>query len=269
MTSLSVSTAPLAFEEYKGKWVIREVRDRVELVIDGQGLAELVSVTELGSLEDQVTLFEPGGGDAVAFLSGRIRDESYVDPARIPLLGCACGDPLCGALTVKLSLGPNEVVWSEWAWDDQMHPMQALPTLPACRFEASEYADALLRAVGVAEANLEPTTTRMRVRRPGRWWQNLRHLPESRTDPETKLGWLHAEALMPSLHEADGDYAEFLINLDSAQVLLAGSDGELLGLSDIHRDEAHEALSAVTESPYRIRLPSPTLEAVQWYLDQF
>ena len=82
------------------------------------------------------------------------------------------------------------------------------------------------------------------------------------------LGWLHAEAVIPALGEANGGYADFLINMESAQTLLAGaasSNGELDGHQ---RAEAIDALIAVDQSPHRISLPRETLDAVRWHLER-
>lgn len=58
MTSFSVSTAPSIANEYDGKWVVREVSNRVDFVLDGRDLSGLVEATEIGGLDYQVTPFE-------------------------------------------------------------------------------------------------------------------------------------------------------------------------------------------------------------------
>jgi hypothetical protein len=146
-------------------------------------------------------------------------------------------------------------------------PAQTLPSLPVCHFEPTTYAEILRDAERLALANRAPKT-RVRVREPGPWWRNILRAPQERTDAGAMLGWLHAEAVTPALGEADGDYGDFLINMDSAQALLAGaarSNGELDGRQ---RAEAIAALTAVDESPHRISLPWKTLDAVRWQLER-
>jgi hypothetical protein len=159
---------------------------------------------------------------------------------------CPCGDLLCGALTVRLSRDINGVEWSEWAWDNYMEAAQPLPSLPVCRFEPTTYEETLRDAERLALANRDPMTrVRVRVRQPGPWWRNILRIPQERTDAGAMLGWLHTEAAIPALGEADDDYADFQINMESAQTLLAdtaSSNGELDGHQ---RAEALDALLAV------------------------
>lgn len=264
VTSLSVSTALWVSDTCTRRWIIREVLSRVDFIVDGRRLADLLSAETLDPHEGLVTMFDNDRNYALDLLSGKDRDESYRDPARVPILECACGDLLCGALTVKLAVGTKEVVWSEWAWDDEVQPQRKLPALPVCRFDADEYADALRTAFNILDARQMPVS-RMRVRRPNSWWQNLRGLSEDRTN--TKLSWLHADAVHPTIGEADDDYCDFLIDLYTAQTMLTGeaSGGPRLGGES--RTEVVEALKAVSRSPHRISLPPQTLEAIKWYLD--
>jgi hypothetical protein len=51
VTSFSVSTALSIANEYDGKWVVREVSNRVDFVLDGRGLSGLVEATDLGGLD--------------------------------------------------------------------------------------------------------------------------------------------------------------------------------------------------------------------------
>lgn len=268
MTSFSVSTAPSIANEYDGKWVVREVSNRVDFVLDGRGLSGLVEVTEIGGLDYQVTPFEFVTVDARSVMAGEAPFEEWIpDTSRIPLLVCPCGDLCCGALTVRLTRDTSGVEWSEWAWEDYFEPAQPLPSLPVCRFEPTTYDETLRDAERLALANRDPMT-RVRVRPPGPLWRNIFRITQERTDAGAMLGWLHAEAVIRALGEAHGGYADFLINMDSAQTLLAGaasSNGELDGHQ---RAEAIDALLAVDQSPHRISLPRETLDAVRWHLER-
>lgn len=160
----------------------------------------------------------------------------------------------------------DEIEWSEWAWENYYEPLAPL-SLPTCRFDANAYADALQEADGLALANRDPLT-RMRVRAPGPWWRNIVHDPSERADPQAMLAWLNAEAVKPTLGDAEGDYADFLIDLDWAQTLLAGEASSKGPMSDELRAEAVSTLRAVSDSLHSISLPWETLKAVRWHLSR-
>lgn len=266
MTSLSVTTAPVIADTGDGRWVVREMSNRVEFLLDGRGLADLVEETEVGRLDYRATPFEFPAVDGRAVLSGRVPFESsVVDTSRVPLLVCPCGDPACGALTVRLSQEDATVVWSNWAWENQYEPPLRLDSLPARRFEVATYEQAISEAARVAAANREPMT-RMRVRVPGPWWRNMHRAPQERTDEEAMLGWLMAQAVVPSIGEAEGTYFDFLVSLDTAQDLLAGAASRKRHLNDDRRQEAVAALRSVEISDHRDSLPPETLDAVRWFL---
>ena len=268
MTSFSVSTALSIANEHDGKWVVREVSNRVDFVLDGRGLSGLVEATEIGGLDDQVTPFEFVTMDARSVMAGEAPFEEWIpDTSRIPLLVCPCGDLCCGALTVRLSRDTSGVEWSEWAWENYMDPAQPLPSLPVCHFEPTTYAETLRDAERLALANRDPMT-RVRVRQPGPWWRNILRIPQERTDADAMLGWLLAEAVIPAPGEADGSYADFLLNMTSAQRLLAGTGSSKGEVAGHQRANAIDALLAVDESPHRISLPRETLDAVRWHLER-
>lgn len=268
MTSFSVSSALWITNEFDGKWVVREVSNRVDFVLDGRALSGLVEGTDIGSLDYQVTPFELTTFDARSVLAGEALFEEWIpDTSRIPLLVCPCGDLCCGALTVRLSRDNNSVEWSEWAWENHMDPALPLPSLPVCRFEPTIYDETLRDAERLVLANRDPRT-RVRVRQPGPWWRNILRAPQERTDAGAMLGWLDAEAVRPALGEADDDYGDFLINMESAQTLLAGAASSNGEFTTHQRAEAIDALLAVDESPHRISLPRETLDAVRWHLER-
>lgn len=266
MSSLTVATTPVIANRSDGRWVIREVSNRVEFLLDGRRLSDFLEETELGRLDHQVTPFEFPAPDAQAVLSGRTPfDPSLHDASRVPLLVCPCGDLLCGALTVRLGEDAGATRWSDWAWEDQYAPALPLASLPVIRFDPAMYEQALRDAAAVSAANREPVT-RMRVRVPGPWWRNALRAPQERTDEAAMLGWLRAEAVTPSPSEADSDYVDFLVSLDTAQALLDGASSSRRALDGDHRLAAVEALRAVEASEHRISLPPETLAAVRWFL---
>lgn len=173
VTSLSVSTAPVVANEHDGKWWVREVQHRVEFVLDGDPLSQLLEGSGVDTIEYRVTPFEVGPSEAVAVLAGHIPFEDWLpDTQRIPLLVCTCGDLQCGALTVRLSRHDDQVQWSEWAWENHYEATKLLPSLPACQFPEGAYAEVLQDAQSLALTNNEPVTI-IRVRRPSPWWRNL------------------------------------------------------------------------------------------------
>lgn len=268
MTALSVSTHRWAAERLDGPWVVREVYDRIEFVIDGQGLSALDEATEVGSTQGEVTPFEMPATDAVAVLNGALRyDDSVPETGRVPLLVCGvCGDLMCGALTVALSRHDGAVYWADWAWES--HGADAaipLPSMPVCRFERSLYDGALREAQ--RRASLTPVT-QVRVRRPGRQWRKPFGLPELRTDPDAMLDWLLAEPVLPALDDASPEYADLLADLTHAQALIAGAHSSGSPLVGDFRREVIGALEALLASPHCMSLPSQTAEAVRWHLQQ-
>lgn len=268
MTSLSVTTAPVIANEADGKWEVREVSRRVEFVLDGRTLSSLLAESGIDSLKYRVTPFEADSLDPVAVLSGRTPYEEWMpDADRVPLLVCSCGDLNCGALTVRLSRHDDDVEWSEWAWENYYEEPTVLSTLPTYRFDAGEYDQAQHTAERLALANRKPVT-RMQVRTPGPWWRNIVRHPSERTDARAMLGWLNAEAITPTLADATGDYADFLISLDWAQTLLAGEASSKGPMSDELRAEAVKALTEVSDSRHRDSLPHETLRAVRWHLER-
>lgn len=249
-----------------GVWSVREVYERVEFFIDDTGLGELITARGLGLVEDQVSPFDVSPEQARAALVGDAAFEDWLDDAvQVPLLlMCPCGDLQCGALTVRLSRSDDAVQWTDWAWED-FHAYTESVALPTMTFALGEYLGAVEDAAQLGAGGLT-LLTRVKVRRPGPWWRNVRRLPEARTDQRTMLGWLEAQAVNPNKAEADGDYFEFLSALDHAQSLIAGVGEQVGKLSAAHRADAWRGLDGVMASRHRRSLPADTFRAAQWFL---
>jgi hypothetical protein len=268
VTSLSLTTAPTIANRVDGKWVLREVANRVEFVLDGNPLGDLVAATEIGPLEHQVTPFDRLSVDGAGVLTGAVPfDAEAEDPSRVPLLVCPCGDLMCGALTVRVSRDDQTVSWSEWAWENQYDAPLMLDSLASAVFGADDYDSVIHEAAHLAARNAEPETT-MRVRAPGPWWRNIRRASQERTDEGAMLGWLMAEAVAPRVGEAEGSYLDFVVSLDVAQDLIAAAASSKHGWHDRARHDAVQALRAVETSEHRISLPPETLRAVRWFLER-
>jgi hypothetical protein len=90
VTSLSVSTALSIHNGMDGRWVVREVSNRVDFVLDGRGLSGLVEATEIGGLDYQVTPFELITIDARSVMAGEAPFEEWIpDTSQNLLAGAA------------------------------------------------------------------------------------------------------------------------------------------------------------------------------------
>ena len=111
----------------------------LDFVIDGTSLSGRVNDAEamVTALNRAWMVHVP---DAVEVLLGR-RPSPDLDAGRVPLLLCAaCGDLGCGMLTASLSLGPAEVLWSAFLWEDGIEKPRSVEMLSeAFRFGRAEY----------------------------------------------------------------------------------------------------------------------------------
>lgn len=264
MSFLAVTTLPWVHDVH-GRWVERQVFSRVEFVVDGRGLSEQVAEANAGRPE-MVTLFELGSLDARSVLMGEGTGNWMEGTSRIPLLVCWCGDPHCGAVTAQFSRDATGVTWSDWAYEDYLSPPVALP-LPTHVFEPTSYERALTEGKRLALANADPET-HMRVRVPGPWWRNVLGIAEERTDLAAMRGWLRAEPVVAVGRETHVGYRDLVDQLAAAQRLIrsaASTQGEIFAAQ---RRAAIDALTAISESPHRISLPSYTLDSVHWHRDR-
>lgn len=265
MNSLRAGQAVAVWNVLDGVWSVREVYRRVEFFIDEVGVGELIRTRERTVVEDQVSPFNVSAERAGAALVGEAPFEDWLpDPARVPLLMCECGDLLCGALMVRLTRSGDTVQWADWAWERFYEDAEPV-NMPSVTFCVTEYLEAVGDAVQRG-GDGPRLLTRVRVRRPGPWWRNLRRVPEERTDRRTMLGWLEAQAVTPDLAAAEGDYFNFLSELDQAQSLVAGVGGKVSKLSSTQRGEARRSLDVVMASRHRRGLPLDTVRAAQWFL---
>ena len=84
---------------------------------------------------------------AVEVLLGR-RPAADLAAGRVPLLVCGeCGDLACGALTATLEVGPSEVTWSQFSWEDGYQPSGPVDSLvEPIRFDREQYESTLAEA---------------------------------------------------------------------------------------------------------------------------
>ena len=267
MSLLAVTTIPWVHDVH-GRFVERQVFNRVEFIVDGRGLSEEVDNAEeldAGRLE-MVTLFELRTLHARSVLMGEGSESWMPGTSRIPLLVCWCGDPHCGTLTAQLTRDASGVTWSDWAWEDYLSPPAAL-SLPTQVFEETRYELVLDEAERLALANAGPET-HMRVRVPGPWWRNLRTNAEERTDNAAMRGWLQARPIAVVGKETHGGYRDLLDQLTAAQRLIRSATNKEGEVFPVGQRDVMVALTAISESPHRISLPPYTLDSVHWHLER-
>lgn len=264
MSELGVTRAVWAANGIDGKWSTRTVSPRVEWTVDGTPVTALLAEAGQHGLEGEVTVFETAGDAARDIVLGHRPFEEWLpDASRLPVLMCSCGDLVCGTVTVALTVQSESVTWTDWARENY-YSAAAPIDLPAFRFDRANYRSTVEEAARMAASHPERLTF-MRVRRPGPWWLNVGRIPQLRTDRRAQMGWLHAEAVEPSLTAADGSYFEFLADLESAQALLAGAGGGLGKLGAASRHEFAELLTNLLTSEHVVSLPVETVRAAQWF----
>lgn len=267
MSLLAVTTIPWVHDVH-GRFVERQLFNRVEFIVDGRGLSEEVDNAEKLDARclGMVTLFDLGTLDARSVLMGKGSESWMPGTSRIPLLVCWCGDPHCGTLTAQFTRDASGVTWSDWAWEDYLSPPAAL-SLPTHVFEETRYERVLGEAERLALVNVVPET-HMRVRVPGPWWRNLRTDVEERTDTATMRGWLRAKPIAVDGKETNSGYRDLLDQLAAAQLLIRSVTNKEGEVSPIGQVDVIDALTAISESPHRISLPPYTLDSVHWHLER-
>jgi len=72
---------------------------------------------------------------------------SPLPTGRVPVLVCSeCGDIGCGAITVRITLEPKSVLWSDWKHENGYEPESDIrwPTFPReLRFDLEQYRNAI------------------------------------------------------------------------------------------------------------------------------
>lgn len=129
------------------EWGVMTQRRFLDFELDGRSLYDVlrergmdyVSVLWLNSPD------ESPSATAVARLLGDARSE--LPDGRVAAFVCPeCGDLGCGAITVRLVVGPGEVAWHEWGWQsasDSAVDRSQLAELPSVTFDRAKYERAL------------------------------------------------------------------------------------------------------------------------------
>lgn len=251
MNTLSFDVDEVASTSEQKRTVTQHVSRRTELLIDGR------SVHSLRALPGEVSSFDSWPLDVVieGFRSGRMTHPEWPDEERIPLLVCHCGDPACGAVTCRVTVGPTTVTWSDVAWENFYEPNDTA-VLDALNwiFDRVAYDAALARVVEQSAAIVE---SEVRAEGSRRWWRE----PARRLVPggvAHSLDWLFCDVVEPDIAYAEGSLGDFFDDAEDAQATLAG----VRMLDDAVLAELIGQLERVRDSPHAVRLPPQTRDAI-------
>jgi len=114
--------------------VVPAIRGEVsyfDIVVDGKPLAQHFVGAQGGHPSELSPLGWSSASalhraETVAQLLGQ--KPSPLESGRVPVLVCEeCGDLACGALAVRIVLGPDRVIWSDWQYENGYeagHPLE-------------------------------------------------------------------------------------------------------------------------------------------------
>lgn len=249
-------------------WIFHEVHSRVELMVDGRGITEL---SEIDAVPENVTVFDmTESKHAAEVLMGQARLTDYYPPeGRLPLLGCPCGDPGGGVLTVRLSLTKDTVTWDKWAREDEFYPTEWLEHLPAYHFQLDEYAAIIDEARRLADEIAGKVTSMIRVANPGggisRWIDR-----GVRGELACRLDWLDIEVVQPEIDERGPKLCQLVDDVKSIQTVLASHRRtRRLGLTQEQSKRVYALASRILDSDEFVWLPGQTRGSVEWLRDRF
>lgn len=249
-----------------GVYETRTVEACLDYLLDGISVRDLIRQWNGDTPESHLTVFDlTDGNRAVRVMSGMEPFDDWVeDLTRVPVLLCWCGDLLCGAVTVRLTMDAGSISWSDWAWENFHGEPERLTAAPGFTFSAESYLAALSQGCGLARELAGTVETEVRVRTPVIRW---RHRGSGHRHRQHRmLERLHARPIRPALVDATGSYGDFLMDLDSAQAMVTGlcsANAQDRRSSDL--EEAVALLRSLKASPHLRRLPRPTQRAIAWF----
>ncbi|MGO3762173.1 MAG: hypothetical protein ACTJF3_13470 [Glutamicibacter arilaitensis] len=271
MASLQIGVQPwthsvVGFD--RGEWETCHVNSRVEFVLDGCGLTDLIGPD---ALSGYVSIFDASDIKLAAeVLMGRARLTDYFpSEGRIPLLFCSCGDPGEGVMTVRLSITKDTVTWDQWAWEHDSFPIEWLPHLPAYHFPFDGYEAALDEAGQMALEIMGTASSIIRIASPG---QGIMHWLDKRKRGELacQLDLLDIEIIQPAPDLQDTDLRQLINEVQALRTALGAS------LSNRRYEPTREQSQQVVSSAAKIldsteafRLPGQTQESLEWLRDRF
>lgn len=252
MHTLSFDVDEVASTSEQKRTVTQTVSRCTELLIDGRSARSLVEQPGQASALDSWPL------DVMveALRSGRMTSLGWPDEKRVPLFVCGdCGDPACGAVTCRVTVGPTTVTWSDVAWENFYEPndtavLDALTWI----FDRAAYDAALACVVEQSAAIVE---SEVRAEGPRRWWRE----PARRLVPggvAHSLDWLFCDVVEPDIAYAEGSLGDFFDDAEDAQATLAG----VRLLDDAALAQLIGQLERVRDSLHAVRLPPQTRDAI-------
>lgn len=271
MATLQISVQPwthLVVGLDRGQWDTRYVKSRVEFVLDGRGVTELIGTD---ALSGNVSIFDASDIKlATEVLMGRARLTDYFPPeGRTPLLFCSCGDPGEGAITVRLSITKDTVTWDQWAWEHDSFPTEWLPHLPAYHFPLDEYEAALYEAGQMALKIMGTASSIIRIASPG---QGIMHWLDKRKRGELacQLDLLDIEVIQPAPDLQDTDLRQLINEVQAIRTTLSASLNSRR--YEPTREQGQQVVSSaarIIDSAEAFRLPWQTQESLEWLRDRF
>lgn len=164
-----------SFASVEGLW--RSVQQSVpflDFVVDGVSLRTMAAHAGYGT--DFVTpLCRCWSASHVATAVDQLLGGDEASGELVEMLVCkVCGDRDCGAILAEVTVGAEDVIWSDWRWTD-FHPGDAERIdMPTVRFERVAYEQLVSGAAAlVAALPYEQTAGRRRRFWPWQWGWRL------------------------------------------------------------------------------------------------
>jgi len=266
MSKIEIAVRPSADEEMgfkRGEWDTCTVRSRLEFILDGTDLTELIGADPFSG---DVSIFDASDPKlAQDVLGGKSRLTDYF-PAegRIPLIFCACGDPGEGAITARLTTSEDAVTWDAWAKEDDCDCTEWLPQIPAYIFPIDHYEAAMKQAVQTSLSIMGAISSIIRVASPGngiRSWIDRR----LRGELACKLDLLDVEVVYPKLEEYGAEMRPLLDELESIRALLKEARGDRgFAPNQGQGRQVFNSATNVLKSAEVYCLPWQTTQALKW-----
>ncbi len=252
----------------RGSWHACIVGSRLEFVLDGTDLSELIHADPF---RGDVSIFDATDIKLAqdVLLDRERMDDEFPVSGRIPLMFCSCGDPGEGALTARLTIIEDTVTWDQWANEDDSGWINWISELPAYTFSLENYLAAVRKAAQMELSIMGAVSSKTRVRVPG---EGLRSWVDKRRRGELacKLDLLAIEVVRIEEGEHESDLRILLEWLEAIRSALrqAHDNRHFVPTLD-QRREVSALTKAVLKSPENFRLPWETNEALKWLRFKF
>ncbi len=125
------------------EWGSKTPRQFLDFEVDGRSFYD--ALRERGMDHIGVLWLDRGDDSASASAVARLVGDAPGDlpDGRVAVYVCPeCGDLGCGAVTVRLTLAPDEVTWDDWGWQTDYEAAvdrSSLDDLPSLTFDRTQY----------------------------------------------------------------------------------------------------------------------------------